>query len=105
MKPNKAIFWLLDKIFDYLTFEDLERVSLVCKFFCYAATLDRLFLKYELGHVKPTEGYTDQEIEKIIAGALESMVPDDDNETVEREKGRISNQSTIHRTDTKFTHK
>ena len=46
--PSKLAFLgVLDLIFDYLPFEDLERVAGVWKFFWYTAFLDKLFEKYE----------------------------------------------------------
>ena len=48
INPKIAILGLLDKIFDYFTFEDLERVAWVWKLFWYVATLDKLYVKYEI---------------------------------------------------------
>lgn len=48
MKPQHGVLGLLDLIFDFLSFEDLEKMAVVCKLFCYAATLDRLYDKYEI---------------------------------------------------------
>ena len=46
IEPQVAVMGMLDKIFDYLTIEELEKFALVCKFFCYVATLDKLYEKY-----------------------------------------------------------
>lgn len=43
---------VLDLIFDYFTFEDLERIVLVSKFFWYVATLDKLYKKFEIEAVE-----------------------------------------------------
>lgn len=48
MHPIKGILGVLDLIFDYLSFEDLERLALVSKFFLFVATLDKLYHKYDI---------------------------------------------------------
>ena len=54
-KPEAGVLALLDVIFDYLTIHDLEKMVLVCKFFCFVATLDKLFDKFEIQHNSKVE--------------------------------------------------
>jgi len=43
-----VILVCLDKILDYLPLEDLSRMTAVNKFFCYTATLERLYEKFDI---------------------------------------------------------
>jgi len=47
LKPNLGVLSLLDKIWDYLEFDDLERLAPWWKLFWYVVTLDRLLEKYD----------------------------------------------------------
>ncbi|CAI2380533.1 unnamed protein product [Moneuplotes crassus] len=41
--PCEAILCLLDRIFSYYDFDDLEKMACVCRLFCYTATMDKLY--------------------------------------------------------------
>ena len=47
LKPAEGVLCFLDKIFDYLDFEDLEKWVFWWKLFWYTVTLDRILEKYE----------------------------------------------------------
>jgi hypothetical protein len=46
---------IIDLIFDYFTFEDLEKMACVWKLFWYVATLDKLCDKYSKQRKKKSE--------------------------------------------------
>lgn len=46
MEPKSGVLCLIDLIFDYFSFEDLEKMAKVWKLFWYVATLDCLLQKY-----------------------------------------------------------
>jgi hypothetical protein len=46
MEPEVGILALLDNIFDYFTVADLERMFSVCKYFCFVASMDKLYHKF-----------------------------------------------------------
>lgn len=47
-EPGEGILGVLDLIFDYFTFEDLEIMVGAWKYFCHVALLDRLYVKYNI---------------------------------------------------------
>mmetsp|Transcript_42913 Transcript_42913/g.50328 ORF Transcript_42913/g.50328 Transcript_42913/m.50328 type:complete len:183 (-) Transcript_42913:276-824(-) len=69
--PSIAVLSLLDKIMDYLPLEDLTRMTAVNKFFCYVATLEKLYVKF--GFSK-TESFIEESLDDISDGIVTSSV-------------------------------
>jgi len=74
MKPHSAVLGVLDHIFDYLEFEELEKIVLVSKLFWFVATQDRLFTKFDLDSsiYSSQSGCPDYEIQKLIKNVFEN---------------------------------
>ncbi|CAI2377326.1 unnamed protein product [Moneuplotes crassus] len=47
-KIRREVLFLLDYIFDFLTLDELASMCLVNKFFCYVATMEKLYIKFGL---------------------------------------------------------
>lgn len=45
---RREVMLLLDKVFDYLTLDELSKMWLVNKFFWYVATMESLYIKFGL---------------------------------------------------------
>ncbi|CAI2360247.1 unnamed protein product [Moneuplotes crassus] len=58
----KVILLCLDRILDYLPIEDLCRATAVNKFFCYTATMERLYDKFR---VEETESFVETELNAL----------------------------------------
>jgi hypothetical protein len=66
LQPKFGVLGLLDKILDYLEFEELERVILVSKIFFYAATQEKLYIKFDLHSISSTLSFQDEDVDKIM---------------------------------------
>lgn len=73
MKPKHGILCMLDKIFDFMDIDELERMAKVSRLFCFAATLERHYEKFkpviETTHVK----IEDAAIHAMVANCLKGM--------------------------------
>lgn len=70
-KSIMVVFACLDRILDYLPLEDLSRMTAVNKFFCYTATLERLYIKFE---IEETESFIESslgDLARIIANTID----------------------------------
>ena len=55
----KLVLEHLDKILDYLTVDELTHIALVSKFFCYVATMDKLYVKFG---IVPSESFVEESL-------------------------------------------
>lgn len=66
LQPKFGVLALLDKILDYLEFEELEKVILVSKIFFYAATQEKLYVKFELHSKSSSLSFDENDADKTL---------------------------------------
>ena len=98
MSPTDAILWVLDKIFDFLDFDDLENAALVWKFFCYTATMDKLYAKFDLDNLSTDSHRNEIKDNKDEKKWDSTSIGKPTTKT--GHKSNISAGSTFNRTDT-----
>mmetsp|Transcript_20483 Transcript_20483/g.22842 ORF Transcript_20483/g.22842 Transcript_20483/m.22842 type:complete len:145 (+) Transcript_20483:73-507(+) len=86
MKPKHGILCMLDKVFDYFDLEELERMTKVCRLFCFAATLERNYEKFKPQAETTQSKYEDAEIHAMVANCIKNM---------QKSKAIFSTESTI----------
>lgn len=57
----------IDRIMDYLPLADLTRMTEVSKFFCYVATLEKLYIKFGLDD---TESCVEESLADIVSSYI-----------------------------------
>lgn len=65
---------MLDTIFEYLDIDDLQRMTWVSKLFCFTATLERNYDKFDKTIEPPTlPSKKDEEIDKMVTDCLNGL--------------------------------
>ena len=93
MSPVDGILCLLDKILDFMDFEDLEKMACVWKFFCYTATMDKLYIKFDFEEISSDK-------ESLTIKEKDSLSQDNQGVIKHGNKSAPSANSTLYRTDT-----